>query len=113
MFVVELNGVQMSSQLSADIPSAVLLSSLAGVNTTAYGESVSELLVVSAPHVPRYDSLLHIHLENHLKHIDQEQFEAFVVEAVNAANEGTKFHRHWKVSELGDMMKFRRGLYPP
>ena len=94
IFAVNLNGVQMSSQLSVEITPEALFTSLAGVSITTSEDVVSSLLITSPPDVPRYDALLHIHLESGLRRADVEVFQTIVAAAVDAANDGMLFKTH-------------------
>ena len=50
--------------------------------------ALSNFFVRSPPNTPKYDGLLHIHLQDGLKRIDVEPFQNVLTEAVASANGG-------------------------
>ena len=88
IFAVYLNGVQISSLLSVDITENILLTALQEILVTPNEVALSDFFVRSPPNTPKYDALLHIHLQDGLKRIDVEPFQNVVTEAVASTNGG-------------------------
>ena len=80
--------MQISSLLSVDVTTEVLSKPLEGITDLSTETKLSDLLIPSPANVPRYDALLHIHLESGLMRIDVEAFQAQVAKAIATANSG-------------------------
>ena len=88
IFAVYLNGIQISSLLSVDITDDILFTALEDILVTPNEVALSNFFVRSPPNTPKYDALLHIHLQDGLKRIDVEPFQNVLMEAVASANDG-------------------------
>ena len=88
IFVVYLNGIQISSLLSVDIIDNILITALEEIIVTPHEVALSNFFLRSPPNTPKYDALLHIHLQDGLKRIDVEPFQNALTEAVASANDG-------------------------
>ena len=88
IYAVYLNGIHISSMLSVDITENILVTALEEIIVTPHEVALSNFFMRSPPNTPKYDALLHIHLQDGLKRIDMDHFQNILSEAVASANDG-------------------------